>query len=69
VIETKEGETRTLACDTVMVVSQYGRNDALYEGLANVVVERYLIGDAQSAAGPTYIHGAIRNGAQVGLAV
>lgn len=69
VIETKEGEIKTLACDTVMVVSQYGRNDALYHALANVVAERYLIGDAQSEVGPAYIHGAIHDGARVGLAV
>jgi 2,4-dienoyl-CoA reductase (NADPH2) len=69
VIETKEGETVTLECDTVMVVTQYGLNDALYKALEGVVAERYLIGDAKSDAGPGYIHGAIHDGAKAGLAV
>jgi len=69
VIETKEGETVTLECDTVMVVTQYGLNDSLYKALEGVVAERYLVGDARSEAGPGYIHGAIRDGAEAGLAV
>jgi 2-enoate reductase len=69
VIVTKEGQEVTLECDTVMVVTQYSRNDALYNTLEGLVKERYLIGDARSMEGPTYIHGAIRDGANTGLAI
>lgn len=69
VITTKDGETVQIECDTVMVVTQYGLNDSLYNALDGLVAERYLIGDAHSTAGPGYIHGAIRDGAKAGLAV
>lgn len=65
----KDGQEITIECDKVMVVSQFSRNDALYEALNGVVAERFLIGDARNADGPVYIHGAIRDGAVAGLAV
>jgi thioredoxin reductase len=69
VIETKDGQTLTLECDTVMVVTQYGQNTELFDALEGVVEERYLIGDANSSSGPAYIHGAIRDGATTGLKI
>ncbi|MEI8132644.1 MAG: NAD(P)/FAD-dependent oxidoreductase [Leptolinea sp.] len=69
VVVTKEGKEVSLECDTIMVVSQFSRNDALYNALEGVVAERHLIGDARNVDGPVYIHGAIRDGAVAGLAV
>ncbi|MEJ5201663.1 MAG: NAD(P)/FAD-dependent oxidoreductase [Anaerolineales bacterium] len=69
VIETKEGQEVTLECDTVMVVTQYGQNTDLFDALEGIVQERYLVGDAASAEGPAYIHGAIRDGANVALKI
>jgi 2,4-dienoyl-CoA reductase (NADPH2) len=69
VIIDKDGQQVTLECDSVMVVTQFGRNDALYTALEGLVAERYLIGDAKSEAGLAYIHGAIRDGANVGLEI
>ena len=67
VIETPQGEVKTIECDTIMVVTQFGRNEDLYHRLEGVVSERQLIGDACSDDGPGYIHGAIRDGALAGL--
>jgi len=69
VIVDKDGQQVTLKCDSVMVVTQFGRNDTLYRALEGIVSERYLIGDAKSTAGLAYIHGAIRDGANVGLEI
>lgn len=69
VVQTPDGQTQTLECDTVMVVSQYGPNCKLYEALEGLGVERRLIGDARHSDGPGYIYGAIRDGALAGLAV
>jgi len=68
-IQTSEGKEMTLPCDTVMVVTQFGRNDDLYLALEGLPVERYLVGDARSADGPAYIHGSIRAGAELGLKI
>ncbi len=65
----KDGQEISIECDKVMVVSQFSRNDALYDALDGVVAERHLIGDARNTDGPVYIHGAIRDGAVAGLAV
>jgi hypothetical protein len=65
----KEGQEVSLECDTIMVVSQFSRNEGLFKILEGVFPERYLIGDAHNEDGPNYIHGAIRDGAMVGLAI
>lgn len=67
-VVTPDGEEKVLAADTVMVVTRYARNDALYDGLEGVVPERYLIGDG-AREDPAYIAGAIRDGAEVALSV
>jgi len=68
-IVTSEGEEKTLACDTVMVVTQFVENKDLYDSLADVVSERYLVGDARGEDGPVYIHASIRDGAKAALAI
>ena len=65
----KEGVEQTIDCDTVMVVTQFERNDGLYNELEGVVAERYLVGDARSEDDLAYIHGAVRDGANAGLAI
>ena len=47
-IITKEGETKTIEADTVMVVNKYRKNSKLYEALQGNVPERYLIGARRS---------------------
>ena len=68
-ILTKEGQKVSMECDKIMVVSQFSRNDTLYNALEGIIAERHLIGDARNEDGPVYIHGAIRDGAEAGLAV
>jgi 2,4-dienoyl-CoA reductase (NADPH2) len=67
-ISTAEGEDLLLEADTVMIITQYARNAALYDALDGLVPERYLIGDAK-ADDLTYIAGCVRDGANAGLAV
>lgn len=65
----KDGNTQTIECDTVMVVTQFTKNDALYNELEGVVAERYLVGDARSVDDFAYIHGSMRDGANAGLSI
>ena len=65
----KDGNTQTIECDTVMVVTQFTKNDALYNALEGVVAERYLVGDARSVDDFAYIHGSMRDGANAGLSI
>lgn len=67
-ITTKEGETKAIEADTVMVVNKYRKNAKLYEALQGKVPELYLIGDAKSDE-RGYIRGAISDGARIGLIV
>lgn len=67
-IITKEGETKTIEADTVMIANKYRKNTKLYDALEGKVPERYLIGDAKSDQ-RGYIRGAINDGARIGLAV
>ena len=69
VIVNRDDSEETIPCDTIMVVTRYGRNDALYNALEGIVPERYLIGDAKSSDDLAYIHGALRDGALAGLSL
>lgn len=66
VIETADGKEKQLEADTIMLITTYTRNDALFNALEGVVEERYLIGDGK-ADEPLYIAGCVRDGALAGL--
>jgi len=68
VITTAEGEEKLLEADMIMVMTQYTRNDDLYNALDGVVEERFLAGDAKRDD-LAWIHGSVRDGANAGLAV
>jgi NADPH-dependent 2,4-dienoyl-CoA reductase/sulfur reductase-like enzyme len=68
VIRTSEGEEKLLEADTVMVITQYTQNHALFQALQDEVPALHLIGDAKEEE-LAYIAGAIHDGARAGLAV
>lgn len=48
-MRTAKGEDILFEADTVMIITQYGRNAALYDALEGVVAERHRVGDARQA--------------------
>jgi 2,4-dienoyl-CoA reductase-like NADH-dependent reductase (Old Yellow Enzyme family)/thioredoxin reductase len=67
-VEAQDGVEQLLEADTVMAVTRYVRNTALYEALHSWVPELYLIGDARTDE-PAYFAGALQEGSRVGLEV
>ena len=66
VLNTKEGETKTIEADTIVFATGALPNNRLYEELKGKVPEIYLVGDCVQ---PRTIRDAIADGFRVALAL
>lgn len=66
VITSKEGEEELLEADTVMIITDFLRNTALYERIKEIVPQVFLIGDAKADENG-WIVGATHDGARAAL--
>ncbi len=68
VFKTKEGATRKIDADTVMVIEKDRKNIDLYEALKSKVPEVYIVGDAKEDKN-AWLAGSVHDGARAGMAV
>jgi 2,4-dienoyl-CoA reductase (NADPH2) len=66
VITTKDGQTRTLAADNILIALPYSPNTSLQKSLEGIVPEVHSVGDCRE---PLRIIHAIRDGSRVGHAI
>jgi len=65
---TREGKKMHIPADTVMIITDFKKNDELYNQIKGLGVETYLIGDAKED-GCAYIVGSTYDGARVGCSL